>query len=68
MLTWLRGDCLSGSVPLTALDVRFIVLKVKNPKAPAAKREAEEDCGSPYWIKNRKARAVKGEAEEDWDR
>jgi bifunctional non-homologous end joining protein LigD len=30
-------------------------VKVKNPKAPAVKREAEEDWGSPHWIRNRKA-------------
>jgi bifunctional non-homologous end joining protein LigD len=24
-------------------------LKVKNPKTPAVKREAEEDCGSKSW-------------------
>src|SRR5215472_5247381 len=33
-------------------------VKVKNPKAPAVKREAEEDWGSPRWIKNRKQTAV----------
>jgi bifunctional non-homologous end joining protein LigD len=32
--------------------------KVKNPKAPAVKRETEEDWGSPHWLKNRKQRAV----------
>ena len=26
-------------------------VKVKNPNAPAVKREAEEDWGSPHWIK-----------------
>src|SRR5215471_6282915 len=26
-------------------------MKVKNPKAPAVRREAEEDWGSPHWIK-----------------
>jgi ATP-dependent DNA ligase len=26
-------------------------LKIKNPKAPAVTREAEEDWGSPGWIK-----------------
>jgi bifunctional non-homologous end joining protein LigD len=26
-------------------------LKIKNPKAPAVKREAEEDWGSAHWIK-----------------
>ena len=26
-------------------------VKVKNPKAPAVKREAEEDWGSPHWIR-----------------
>jgi len=30
-------------------------VKVKNPKAPAVKREKEEDWGSPHWIRNRKA-------------
>ena len=29
-------------------------VKVKNPNAPAVKREAEEDWGSPHWIRNRK--------------
>jgi bifunctional non-homologous end joining protein LigD len=33
-------------------------VKVKNPKAPAVKREAEEDWGSPHWIKSRRAAAV----------
>jgi bifunctional non-homologous end joining protein LigD len=33
-------------------------VKVKNPNAPAVKREAEEDWGSPHWIKNRKRKAV----------
>jgi bifunctional non-homologous end joining protein LigD len=33
-------------------------VKVKNPKAPAVKREAEEDWGSPRYIKNRKVPAV----------
>ena len=33
-------------------------VKVKNPKAPAAKREAEEDWGSPRWLKNRRQKAV----------
>jgi ATP-dependent DNA ligase len=33
-------------------------VKVNNPKAPAVKREAEEDMGSPRWIKNRKRKAV----------
>ena len=40
-------------------------VKVKNPKAPAVKREAEEDWGSPYWIKNHKAAGRR--AAEDWD-
>jgi bifunctional non-homologous end joining protein LigD len=29
-------------------------VKVKNPKAPAVKREAEDDWGSPHWIRKRK--------------
>jgi bifunctional non-homologous end joining protein LigD len=33
-------------------------VKVKNPNAPAIKREAEENWGSPHWIKNRKRKAV----------
>jgi len=33
-------------------------VKVKNPKARAVKREAEEDWGSPRWIKNHKLTAV----------
>jgi bifunctional non-homologous end joining protein LigD len=33
-------------------------LKVKNPNAPAVKREAEEDWGSPHWIKKRRLTAV----------
>jgi hypothetical protein len=33
-------------------------VKVKNPNAPAVKREAEEDWGSPRYIKSRKQRAV----------
>jgi hypothetical protein len=43
-------------------------LKIKNPKAPAVKREAEEDWGSPHWIKvkNPKGLAVTREAEENW--
>jgi bifunctional non-homologous end joining protein LigD len=28
-------------------------LKVKNPKAPAVRREAEEDWGSPHWIRSK---------------
>ena len=28
-------------------------LKIKNPKAPAVKREAEEDWGSADWIKSK---------------
>jgi ATP-dependent DNA ligase len=31
-------------------------LKVKNPNAPAVKREAEEDWGSPHWITVKSAR------------
>jgi bifunctional non-homologous end joining protein LigD len=34
-------------------------VKVKNPNAPAIKREAQENWGSPHWIKNRKRTAVK---------
>ena len=37
-------------------------LKVKNPKAPAVKREAGEDWGSPHWIKVKKASAAKHDA------
>jgi ATP-dependent DNA ligase len=33
-------------------------VKVKNPNAPAVKREAEEDWGSPHWIKKRKQTSV----------
>jgi bifunctional non-homologous end joining protein LigD len=33
-------------------------VKVKNPNAPAVKREAEEDWGSPHWTKNRHGRGV----------
>jgi bifunctional non-homologous end joining protein LigD len=33
-------------------------VKVKNPKAPAVKRESEEDWSSPRWIKHRKRTAV----------
>jgi bifunctional non-homologous end joining protein LigD len=42
-------------------------LKIKNPKAPAVKREAEEDWGSPHWIRSkvRPALAVRRDAEED---
>jgi hypothetical protein len=29
-------------------------IKVKNPKAPAVKREAEEDWGSPHWIRSKR--------------
>ncbi len=32
-------------------------LKVKNPKAPAVKREAEEDWGSAHWPSSRSDRA-----------
>jgi hypothetical protein len=28
-------------------------VKVKNPKAPAVKRKAEEDWGSPHWIRSK---------------
>ena len=28
-------------------------VKIKNPKAPAVKREAEEDWGSSHWIKSK---------------
>jgi ATP-dependent DNA ligase len=28
-------------------------VKVKNPKAPAVKREAEEDWGSSHWIRSK---------------
>jgi hypothetical protein len=28
-------------------------VKVKNPNAPAVKREAEEDWGSPHWVKSK---------------
>jgi bifunctional non-homologous end joining protein LigD len=31
-------------------------LKIKNPAAPAVKREAEEDWGSPHWIRSRTVR------------
>jgi hypothetical protein len=31
-------------------------VKVKNLKAPAVRREAEEDWGSPHWIKSKTAR------------
>jgi bifunctional non-homologous end joining protein LigD len=31
-------------------------LKTKNPAAPAVKREAEEDWGSPHWIRSRTVR------------
>jgi bifunctional non-homologous end joining protein LigD len=34
------------------------LVKVKNPNAPAVKREAEEDWGSPHWIKIRKRKAI----------
>jgi hypothetical protein len=42
-------------------------LKFKNPKAPAVRRESEEDYD---WLKfkNPEAPAVKREAEEDWGR
>jgi bifunctional non-homologous end joining protein LigD len=33
-------------------------VKVKNPKAPAVKREAEEDWGSPRYIKSRRRAAL----------
>jgi ATP-dependent DNA ligase len=33
-------------------------VKVKNPNAPAVKREAEEDWGSPRYIKSRKRAAL----------
>ena len=29
-------------------------IKVKNPKAPAVKREADEDWGSPHWIRSKR--------------
>ena len=28
-------------------------VKIKNPKAPAVAREAEEDWGSPHWIRSK---------------
>jgi hypothetical protein len=28
-------------------------VKVKTPNAPAVKREAEEDWGSPHWIRSK---------------
>jgi ATP-dependent DNA ligase len=28
-------------------------VKVKNPNAPAVKREAEEDWGSPHWVRSK---------------
>jgi hypothetical protein len=31
-------------------------VKVKNPKAPAARREAEEDWGSSHWIRSKTPR------------
>jgi bifunctional non-homologous end joining protein LigD len=31
-------------------------LNIKNPAAPAVKREAEEDWGSPHWIRSRTVR------------
>ena len=31
-------------------------VKVKNPKAPAVKREAEEDWGSSHWIRSKTRR------------
>jgi len=37
-------------------------LKAKDFKAPAVKREAEEDWGSPHWIKVKKASAAKRDA------
>jgi ATP-dependent DNA ligase len=37
-------------------------VKVKNPNAPAVKREAEEDWGSPHWIKSREAAASRRES------
>jgi ATP-dependent DNA ligase len=33
-------------------------VKVKNPNAPAAKREAEEDWGSPRWIRSKQRTVV----------
>ena len=33
-------------------------VKVKNPNAPAVRREAEEDWGSTHWIRKRKLTAV----------
>ena len=37
-------------------------VKVKNPKAPAVKREAEEDWGSSHWIKVKKSPAANRDA------
>jgi bifunctional non-homologous end joining protein LigD len=31
-------------------------VKVKNPAAPAVKREGEEDWGSSYWIRSKTVR------------
>ena len=33
-------------------------VKVKNPKAPAVKREAEEDWGSSHWIRSKRRTVV----------
>ena len=33
-------------------------LKIKNPKAPAVKREAEEDWGEKRWARRRQYRAT----------
>jgi len=33
-------------------------VKVKNPKAPAVKREAEEDWGSSHWIRSKNRTVV----------
>ena len=53
---------LSGSIkPLHGVDCW---VKVKNPKAPAIRREAEEDWGSPHWIRS-KTGPGKGSRAED---
>ncbi len=36
-------------------------LKIKNPKAPAVTREAEEDWSSPHWMKVKNRNASDGD-------
>ena len=55
-----RGLCQSALAPPIARGRSPHWVKIKNPNAPAVKREAEEDWGSSRWIK--KPQADSGDA------